>query len=94
MTTKREYLVSKGITVGKRGRFSGAWFNPSICASVIVNRFPLYTQDRLMELMTEIIKEQASRFEAYWEEGFTSEAIMLASHLAEVIEAHEVGIQA
>jgi hypothetical protein len=24
MTTKREYLVSKGITVGKRGRFSGA----------------------------------------------------------------------
>jgi len=70
------------------------WFNPSICASVIVNRFPLYTQDRLMQLMTEIIKEQASRFEAYWEEGFTSEAIMLASHLAEVIEAHEVGIQA
>lgn len=24
MTTKREYLISKGITVGKRGRFSGA----------------------------------------------------------------------
>lgn len=24
MTSKREYLVSKGITVGKRGRFSGA----------------------------------------------------------------------
>lgn len=24
MTTKREYLVQKGITVGKRGRFSGA----------------------------------------------------------------------
>jgi hypothetical protein len=24
MTTKREYLVSKGITVGRRGRFSGA----------------------------------------------------------------------
>jgi hypothetical protein len=24
MATKREYLVSKGITVGKRGRFSGA----------------------------------------------------------------------
>ena len=24
MTTKRDYLVSKGITVGKRGRFSGA----------------------------------------------------------------------
>lgn len=24
MTTKREYLTSKGITVGRRGRFSGA----------------------------------------------------------------------
>lgn len=24
MATKREYLVSKGITVGKRGRFSAA----------------------------------------------------------------------
>jgi hypothetical protein len=24
MTTKREYLKTKGITVGKRGRFSGA----------------------------------------------------------------------
>ena len=24
MTTQRDYLVSKGITVGKRGRFSGA----------------------------------------------------------------------
>lgn len=24
MTTKREYLTSKGITVGKRGRFSSA----------------------------------------------------------------------
>jgi hypothetical protein len=24
MTTKREYLQSKGITVGRRGRFSGA----------------------------------------------------------------------
>lgn len=24
MTTKREYLASKGITVGARGRFSGA----------------------------------------------------------------------
>jgi hypothetical protein len=27
MTTKREYLVSKGITVGRRGRFSSAAVN-------------------------------------------------------------------
>jgi hypothetical protein len=65
------------------------WFNPVIAASVIVNRFPLYTQDRLMELMKEIIKQQAGNFEPYWAEGITSEALMLASHLAEVIEMHE-----
>ena len=65
------------------------WFNPQIAASVIVNRFPLYTQDRLMELMKEIIKQQAGNFEPYWAEGITSEALMLASHLAEVIEMHE-----
>ena len=65
------------------------WFNPVIAASFIVNRFPLYTQDRLMELMKEIIKQQAGNFEPYWAEGITSEALMLASHLAEVIEMHE-----
>ncbi len=65
------------------------WFNPVIAASVIVNRFPLYTQDRLMELMKEIIRQQAGNFEPYWAEGITSEALMLASHLAEVIEMHE-----
>ncbi len=65
------------------------WFDPTIAASVIVNRFPLYTQDRLMELMKEIIKQQAGNFEPYWAEGITSEALMLASHLAEVIEMHE-----
>jgi len=39
------------------------WFNPMICASIIVNNFPLYTQDRLMELMKEIIRYQAGNFQ-------------------------------
>jgi len=65
------------------------WFNPMICASIIVNHLPLYTQDRLMELMKEVIKQQAGNFKAAWEEGYTSEALMLSSHLAEVIEQHE-----
>jgi hypothetical protein len=65
------------------------WFNPMICANIIVNNFPLYTQDRLMELIKEIIRYQAGNFEPYWAEGITSEALMLSSHLAEVIELHE-----
>jgi len=65
------------------------WFNPTVAASIIVNNFPLWTQDRLMELMKEIIKQQAGNFEPYWAEGITSEALMLSSHLAEVISLHE-----
>jgi hypothetical protein len=42
-----------------------------------------------MELMKEIIRYQAGNFEPYWAEGITSEALMLSSHLAEVIELHE-----
>lgn len=65
------------------------WFNPVVAASIIVNNFPLWTQDRLMDLIKEIIKQQAGNFEPFWEEGITSEALMLSSHLAEVISLHE-----
>jgi hypothetical protein len=37
------------------------WFNPSLAAQILVN-YPLYTQDKIMELMAEIIKLQAGRF--------------------------------
>lgn len=65
------------------------WFNPNICASIIVNQLPLYTQDRLMELMKEVIRQQAQNYPIYWAEGITSEALSLSSHLSEVIEQHE-----
>jgi hypothetical protein len=67
------------------------WFNPVLCADLIVNHLPLYTQDRLVILMSEIIRQQATRFDVEWEHGYTSEGLMLSSHLAEVIEAHERG---
>ena len=64
------------------------WFSPAVFANVMVNNQPLYTQDRLMELMTWVIKYQAERFKNEWEHEITSEGLMLASHLSEVIEAH------
>lgn len=67
------------------------WFNPSLCADLLVNHMPLYTQDRLVILMSEIIRMQNNRYEAEWENGYTSEGILLSAHLAEVIEAHEQG---
>lgn len=64
------------------------WFNPVLLAQLIIQH-PIYTQEKLMDLMKEIIKVQASRFEVEWEHGQTAEGLMLAAHLAEVIEMHE-----
>jgi len=68
------------------------WFNPSLCADLIVNHMPLYTQDRLVILMAEVIRQQAIRYETEWEQGYTSDGLMLSAHLAEVIEMHERGL--
>lgn len=64
-------------------------FNPAVFANLIVNEQPLYTQDKLVELMTHIIKYQDTRFKVEWELDKTSEGLMLSSHLAEVIAVHE-----
>ena len=65
------------------------WFNPHIVASILANNYSLYHQDKLVELMTEVIKQQSVRFNFEWvEHQKTSEGLMLASHLAEVIEVH------
>jgi len=62
------------------------WFNPAIFANIIVNDHPLYTQDKLMELITYIIQYQAERFATAVEQGETSEGLILANILNEVIE--------
>ena len=62
------------------------WFNPAIFANLIVNEQPLYTQDKLIELMTYIIQYQAGRMADAAENGETSEGLILASVLNEVIE--------
>lgn len=67
---------------------SNHWFNPTLAAHLIVN-YPIYTQDRIVELMSEIIKAQAARFQGEWEHDQTSAGLMLSAHLAEVIEMHE-----
>lgn len=64
------------------------WFNPQLAASLIINHYPLYTLDKLMILISEIITQQDYRFENEWENGQTSEGLMLASHMAEVIRMH------
>jgi hypothetical protein len=64
-------------------------FNPAVFANLIVNEQSLYTQDRLVELMTHIIEYQDTRFKIEWDLNKTSVGLMLSSHLAEVIAVHK-----
>lgn len=62
------------------------WFNPAIFANLIVNEQPLYTQDKLIELITYIIQYQAERFKGVSDITELSEGLVLATALNEVIE--------
>jgi len=65
------------------------WFNPAVFANMIVNETPLYTQDKLVELISYILKYQADRFQTEAGNDITSEGLILANILAEVIEEQE-----
>ena len=65
------------------------WFNPTIMARELVNGCGYYTQSKVMELVVEIIKQTAGQFDNAWEEGTTSEALMMADRLNDYIENFE-----
>jgi len=65
------------------------WFNPTIMARALVNGCGYYTQSKVMELVVEIIKQTASQFDNSWEEGLTSEALMMADRLNDYIANFE-----
>ena len=64
------------------------WFNPEIFANLIVNEEPLYTQDRLMNLIEVIISYQARRREKGLEHNYTSEGLRLAGYLNPIIKEY------
>ena len=65
------------------------WFNPAIMARELVNGCGHYTQSKVMELVVEIIKQTAAQFDNAWEEGITSEGLLMAQRLNDMIEAFE-----
>jgi hypothetical protein len=69
------------------------WFNPLIFANLIVNEQPLYTQDKLVELISCILLYQSRRFRDEAEHDVTSEGLILANVLAEVIEENQSYIE-
>ena len=64
------------------------WFNPVVAAHLVAN-LSIYNQDRIVELISEVVKAQAVRFQNELEHDQTSAGRMLAAHLAEVVEMHE-----
>ncbi|MFZ9741845.1 MAG: hypothetical protein ACO3CQ_08125 [Candidatus Nanopelagicaceae bacterium] len=63
------------------------YFNPAVVANIISTDMPLYTQGRIMELVKWIIKYEARRFQVEWEKGNTTEGLMMADLLNDVLEA-------
>jgi hypothetical protein len=56
------------------------YFNPSIVAHALAEQ-PYYTTDRIVELITEIIRYQSQRHENDWADGKSSEGLFLANEL-------------
>lgn len=62
-------------------------FSPAVLANVLTTYYPIYTQDRLMELVKYIIKYQALKMVNEWDKGQTSEGLLLADALHDTIVA-------
>lgn len=60
------------------------WFNPAIMGHILSDQ-PLYTIDRVMEMVAYIIKYQAGRYKVEFEKGNTSEGLFLANELGKTI---------
>ena len=56
------------------------WFNPAVMARYLSNQ-PLYTIDRIMEMVVHIIKYQDNQYAVENQNGRTSEGLFLAHQL-------------
>ena len=64
------------------------WFNPAIFGRYLAEQ-PLYTVDRIMEMVAYIISEQAKTYELLRIKGTSSEGLLLANELNECIKAYQ-----
>lgn len=60
-------------------------FSPAVLANVLTTYYPMYTQDRLMELVKWIIKYNALRMRTEWDKGNTSEGLLMADLLNDTL---------
>lgn len=64
------------------------WFNATIFGHYLAQQ-PLYTIDRIMEMIVSIISEQSKMIHVYSNQGSSSEGLMLANELNECIKAYQ-----
>ena len=64
------------------------WFNPAIFGRYLAEQ-PLYTIDRIMEMVAYIISEQAKTYQLLKVKGTSSEGLLLANELNECIKAYQ-----
>ena len=64
------------------------WFNPTIFGRYLAEQ-PLYTIDRVMEMVASVISEQAKTYVLHKSRGETTEGLLLANELNECIKAYQ-----
>lgn len=65
------------------------WFNPTIFGRYLAEQ-PMYTIDRIMEMVVSIISEQSK---IHGRNNSTSEGLLLANELNECIKAYQENVQ-
>ena len=68
------------------------WFNPTLFGRYMAEQ-PIYTIDRIMEMIVSVISEQSKMYELYKNRGQSSEGLMLANELNECIKAYQEHVQ-
>jgi hypothetical protein len=63
------------------------WFNPTIFGRYLADQ-PVYTIDRIMEMLASVISELDKVYELLKVSGTSSEGLMLANELNECIKAY------
>lgn len=68
------------------------WFNPALFADIITTDYTVYTQNKLIELVKWIIRYEQRRFEYEWDTGMSSNELLQADALADVLNNMEPAI--
>ena len=80
--------TSKEIKIGEllANSVEDHWFNPATLARYMADQ-PIYTLDRIMELVAQIIHYQTNRYGLEQVNGRTSEGLLLAAKLDKVVKS-------